>query len=155
MTVVDETTGPLIVEEDAPPVGSRLAGLADALYVTRVGGDFMRGHLLPPALAVMMPVAAVDARSWWRAALIVGVVPWAVASHLRITGLLAGPSERIVDPIGLADPLRCGALHHLKPVTTAPLTPARFVRNMRLVIQLRDFRFPSDPSAALAQFCAG
>lgn len=270
-----------------------LAGLADALYVTRVGGDFMHGRLLLPALfAVMMPVAVVDARSWWRGALVVAVLPWAVAcgtqfrvpyvvgpdgiaderafysisaghrnpvqvdayapmvlyadgqeakrlgsepggslgwrtdrvrpvytsmplrdglpagdafvaSNLGITGVLAGPSVHIVDPSGLADPfasrllvptrgrpghekalplawvvarfgapgaplpdgvtagdvdaarraLRCGALRDLEVATGAPLTPARFVSNLRLAIQLRDFRFPSDPSAALARFC--
>ena len=271
-----------------------LAGLADGLYVTRVGGDFMHGRLLLPALfAVMMPVAVVDARSWWRGALLVGVLPWAVlcgtdlrvpyvvspdgiaderafysisarernpvqvdsyapmvlhadgqeakrlastpgaslgwrtdrvlpvytsmplrdglpasdafvASNLGITGVLAGPSVHIVDPSGLADPfasrvlvptrgrpghekglplawviarfgdpaapppegvsaqdvdaarraLRCGALHDLEVATTAPLTPGRFVRNIRLAIQLRHFRFSSDPSAAVARFCA-
>jgi len=272
-----------------------LAGVADALYVTRVGGDFMHGRMLLPALfAVMMPVAVVDARSWWRAGLVVAVVPWAVAcgTHLRvpyvvgpdgiaderafysisaghrnpvqvdayapmvlyadgqeakrlgsepgrslgwrtdrarpvytsmplradlpgrdafvasnlgITGVLAGPSVHIVDPSGLADPfasrvlvptrgrpghekalplawviarfgdpgapvpdgvsgrdvdaarraLQCGALHDLEMATTAPLTPARFFRNIRLAIQLRDFRFSSDPSAAVARFCTG
>jgi arabinofuranosyltransferase len=49
--------------------------------------------------------------------------------------------------------LRCGPLRHLQAATTAPLTPARFARNIRLAMQLRDFRFPSDPSAAEARFC--
>jgi arabinofuranosyltransferase len=270
-----------------------LAGLADALYVTRVGGDFMHGRLLLPALfAVMMPVAVVAARSWWRGAAVVAVLSWAVvcgtqlrvpyvvgpdgiaderafysisaghrnpvqvdayapmvlfadgqearrlaaapgrhlgwrtdrarpvytsmplsdgvashdafvASNLGITGVVARPSVHIVDPSGLADPfasrvlvptrgrpghekslplawviarfgdpaapvpdgvspsdveaarraLHCGGLHDLEAATTAPLTPARFVRNIRLAIQLRDFRFPSDPHAAEARFC--
>ena len=271
-----------------------LAGIADALYVTRVGGDFMHGRLLLPAFfAVLMPVAVVDARSWWRGALVVGILPWAVlcgtdlrvpyivstdgiadervfystvakqrnpvqvddyaptllyadgqearrlgstpgaslgwrtdpldpvytsmplrgglpasdayiASNLGITGMLAGTSVQIVDPSGLADPfasrvlvstrtrpghekglplawfiarfgdpraplpegvsahdvdaarraLRCGALRDLDAATTARLTPARFLRNMRLAIQLRDLRFSPDPSAAAARFCA-
>jgi arabinofuranosyltransferase len=270
-----------------------LAGLADALYVTRVGGDFMHGRLLLPALfAVMMPVAVVAARSWWRGAALVAVLSWAVvcgtqlrvpyvvgpdgiaderafysisaghrnpvqvdayapmvlfadgqearrlaaapgrhlgwrtdrarpvytsmplsegvafrdafvASNLGITGVVARPSVHIIDPSGLADPfasrvlvptrgrpghekslplawviarfgdpaapvpggvspsdveaarraLRCGALHDLEVATTAPLTPSRFVRNIRLAIQLRAFRFPSDPNAAEARFC--
>jgi arabinofuranosyltransferase len=242
---------------------------------------------------VMMPVAVVDARSWWRGALVVGILPWAVlcgtdlrvpyivspdgiadervfystvaeqrnpvqvdayaptllyadgqeakrlastpgaslgwrtdpalpvytsmplrdgvpasdayiASNLGITGVLAGPSVHIVDPSGLADPfasrvlvptrtrpghekglplawfiarfgdpgapppegvsvqdvdaarraLRCGALHDLEVATTAQLTPLRFIRNIRVAIQLRDLRFSPDPSAAAARFCA-
>jgi arabinofuranosyltransferase len=50
--------------------------------------------------------------------------------------------------------LRCGALHDLEVATTAPLSPARFLRNIRLAIQLRDLRFSPDPSAAATRFCA-
>lgn len=37
---------------------------------------------------------------------------------------------------------------------TGVLTPARFLRNIRLAIELRDFWFSSDPSAPVARFCA-
>jgi arabinofuranosyltransferase len=63
-----------------------------------------------------------------------------------------GVSARDVDAARRA--LRCGALHDLEAATTARLTPARFIRNIRLAIQLRDFRFSPDPSAAAARFCA-
>ena len=272
-----------------------VAGLADVLYVTRVGGDFMHGRLLLPGLfAVLMPVAVVEARSWWRTAAVALLVPWAVicaanlrlhyvvgpdgiadersfyaisarhhnpvraedyahmvlyhdgreavrlqgeqerrlgwridhdrpvytsmalrpdvpfhtafvASNLGITGVIARPSVHIIDPSGLADPLAsrvlltgrgrpghektlplpwfvarfgdpaapipdgvsrpaveaarralgCGALRDLQTATTARLTPARFLRNVRLSIRLRDFRFQSDPAAAEIRFCGG
>jgi arabinofuranosyltransferase len=278
----------LLVVAAAPVV----AGLADGLYVVRVGGDFMHARLLLPALfAVLMPVAVVQARSWWRGAAALLIVPWAVvcfiqlrleyvvgpagiaderafysistdrrnpvqvndyarmilhadgqearrlhrepgrllgwrtdrelpvytsmplrsglpfrtafiASNLGITGVLAGPSVHIIDPSGLADPfasrlilaergrpghekalplpwviarfgdpatvpqhvdaaavdavrraLGCGALAELEAATTDRLTPARFVRNIRAAIRLRELRIPSDPGAADARFC--
>jgi arabinofuranosyltransferase len=75
-----------------------VAGLADGLYVTRVGGDFMHGRLLLPGLfAVLMPVAVVEARAWWRTAAALLLLPWAVvcALHLRVPYL--------VGPDGIAD----------------------------------------------------
>jgi arabinofuranosyltransferase len=270
-----------------------VAGLADGLYVTRVGGDFMHGRLLLPGLfAVLMPVAVVEARTWWRTAAALLVLPWAVvcavhlrvpylvgpdgiaderafysidaghrnpvqvedyartilfadgqaalqaqreggrqlvwrthpdrpvytstplrpgvpfdtaylASNLGITGVLVGPGVHIVDHSGLADPLAsrlqlatrgrpghekslplpwfiarfgdpaaavpdgvpapavaaarralgCGPLRDLQAATTDRLTVSRFVRNMGLSIRLRNFRFPSDPTAAEARLC--
>jgi arabinofuranosyltransferase len=269
-----------------------VAGLADGLYVVRVGGDFMHGRLLLPALfAVLMPLAVVEARPWWRSAAVALLLPWAlvclvdlrldyvvnpngitderafyaisaeqrnpiqvgdfnrmllyadgqearrlhgeparrlgwithpdppaytsmplrdglpirtafVARNLGITGLLAAPSIHIVDPSGLADPLasrvqlqergrpghekhlplawvvarfgdprhvpegvdpgaveaarralQCSPLSDLLEATTAPLTPARFMRNIRLSIRLHDLRIPPDPVVAEARFC--
>ena len=293
------TTGARRLVRDRAPerlavaVAPVMAGIADGLYVTRVGGDFMHGRLLLPAVfAVLMPVAVVEIRAWWRSAAVVAALSWAVvcgtqlrvpyvvsadgiaderafysisaghrnpvqveaytpmvlyadglearrlhtepgralgwrtdrerpvytsmplrdgpasndafvASNLGITGVLARPSVHIVDPSGLADPfasrvqvptrgrpghekalplawviarfgdpqapipagvsppdvdaarraLRCGALHDLEIATTAPLTPTQFFRNIRLAVQLRDFRFTSEPSAAEARFC--
>ena len=75
-----------------------VAGLADALYVTRVGGDFMHGRLLLPGLfAVLMPVAVVGARTWWRTAGALLVLPWAVVctADLRV--------PYVVGPEGIAD----------------------------------------------------
>jgi arabinofuranosyltransferase len=269
------------------------AGLADVFYVTRVGGDFMHGRLLLPGLfAVLLPVAVVEVRGWWRTAAVTVLFGWALvcAVHLRVpylvspagiaderawyttvaghrnpvqvdaydrsigfadgeearrlgqderrllgwrtdpthpvyptmplrpglpfpaafaahnlgvTSFFAGPSMHIVDPTGLADPLasrlrlnargrpghekplplpwliarfgdpaaplpdgiappaveaarralQCEPLRELQAATSARLTIARFVRNVRLSIQLRNFRFPPDPSLAEAQLC--
>ena len=74
------------------------AGLADVLYVCRVGGDFMHGRMLLPGLfAVLMPVAVIEARSAWRAAAAVSILPWAVvcAAHLRV--------PYVVGPHGITD----------------------------------------------------
>jgi arabinofuranosyltransferase len=60
------------------------AGLLHGLYVVRVGGDFMHGRLLLPALlALALPVAAVPAR---RATLVLGagVGLWALACLLLL-----------------------------------------------------------------------
>jgi arabinofuranosyltransferase len=269
-----------------------VAGLAHVLYVTRVGGDFMHGRLLLPGLfAVLLPVAVVAARPWWRTAPVILLLSWAVvcAVHLRvpyfvspegiaderawwktvsghrnpvqvdayaqalgfadaqaarrldrgeqrvlawrsnptqpeyetmplrnvfpfrtafitsnlgITSFEAGPSVHIIDNIGLANPLAsrlqlaargrpghekslplpwhiarfadpaaavpdgaqseveaarralgCGPLRELQAATTDRLTISRFVHNVGLSIRLRNFRFPSDPSAAEAQLC--
>lgn len=73
-------------------------GLADALYVTRVGGDFMHGRLLLPGLfAVLMPVAVVGARTWWRTTGALLVLPWAVvcAAEFRV--------PYVVGPEGITD----------------------------------------------------
>ncbi len=61
-----------------------VVGLVDALYVVRVGGDFMQARLLLPALAlVCAPVAVVPLRRTTAAVLL--VVPWAIvaAASLR------------------------------------------------------------------------
>ena len=59
----------------APLVG----GTAHALYITRVGGDFMHGRLLLPALfALLMPVAVIEVRGWRRGAAAAVVAVWAV-----------------------------------------------------------------------------
>ncbi len=56
-----------------------IAGVLDALYVVRVGGDFMQARLLLPALAmVCAPVAVVPLRRTTAAALL--VVPWAIVA---------------------------------------------------------------------------
>lgn len=56
-----------------------IAGLLDALYIVRVGGDFMQARLLLPALTmVCAPVAVIPLRRATAAALL--VVPWAVVA---------------------------------------------------------------------------
>lgn len=61
-----------------------LCGLVHALYVVRVGGDFMHGRLLLPSLfALLLPVAVVAGSRRWHAVLPAAVVlPWGLASAL-------------------------------------------------------------------------
>jgi arabinofuranosyltransferase len=73
------------------------AGLAQAAYVVRVGGDFMHARMLLPALfCLLLPVGVVVVRSWrWVAALL--LVPWILitAIALRDSGSdLASAGER-------------------------------------------------------------
>ena len=60
-----------------------LGGLAHALFVTRVGGDFMHARLLLPSIfAVVAPVAAVAVRRPSIPALV--VLPWAVVAGVAL-----------------------------------------------------------------------
>src|SRR5262245_24929454 len=60
------------------------AGLAQAAYVVRVGGDFMHARMLLPALfSLLLPVSVVVLRSWrWAAALL--LVPWILITAIAI-----------------------------------------------------------------------
>ncbi len=75
-----------------------LSGVLLALYVTRVGGDFMHGRMLLPALfAVLLPVMVVPLAA--RTALpVVVVAGWAV---LAVLGLR--PAYEMVGPGGIAN----------------------------------------------------
>ncbi|CAN5824631.1 hypothetical protein BH24ACT3_BH24ACT3_01840 [soil metagenome] len=56
-------------------------GLLQALYIVRVGGDWIHGRLLLPSLvALIAPVAVVPLRRRWGPALL--VLPWAVVALL-------------------------------------------------------------------------
>ena len=61
-----------------------LAAVAHALYVVRVGGDFMHGRLLMPSLFLLLcPVAAVPltrARVWLAGGILAATAVWAVLS---------------------------------------------------------------------------
>lgn len=66
-----------------------LSALVDAIYIIRVGGDFMQARLLLPALfALAAPVAVVPLRKSFAGALL--IVPWAVIS---IASLRAGVAD--------------------------------------------------------------
>ncbi|MGH3978813.1 MAG: hypothetical protein ACRDRZ_07415 [Pseudonocardiaceae bacterium] len=54
-----------------------VGGLLMALYVVRVGGDFMHGRMLLPAItALLLPVLVVPL-TWWTLLPVVGVAVWA------------------------------------------------------------------------------
>jgi arabinofuranosyltransferase len=81
------------------PIGS---ALVHALYVTRVGGDFMHGRLLLPSLfALVLPLAVVVVpTAWnWRWPIAAGVVVWGIvcAVWLRV------PYQGTVGPDWIAD----------------------------------------------------
>lgn len=91
-------------------VGSAvLAGMILHLaYVVSVGGDFMAGRFLTPAvLAAAVLVARVDPEAFGRRTLVAGVGTL-VAIGLAAAGLRAfgGPSRAIVDEAGIADERR-------------------------------------------------
>ena len=80
-----------------------VSALLYAVYMVRVGGDFMHGRLLLPSLlGLMLPVAAVPVRPSWPSLVAVCVVPWAVVVALSArppyfgTDATSGPG-RIVD----------------------------------------------------------
>lgn len=65
-----------------------LAAVAHALYVVRVGGDFMHGRLLMPSLFLLLcPLAAVPltrARVWLGAGILAATAAWAVVSVVAL-----------------------------------------------------------------------
>lgn len=74
-------SGPGAVALVIAPMG---AALAHAVYITRVGGDFMHGRLfLPSLLGFLLPVATVIVATRplarWRAVVLVGIGIWVVA----------------------------------------------------------------------------
>jgi arabinofuranosyltransferase len=65
-------------------------GLVDAVYVVRVGGDFMQARLLLPALALICaPVAVVPLRRVTAAVLL--LVPWALVAAVSLRAGDDGP----------------------------------------------------------------
>jgi len=75
------------------------AGVLQALYVVRLGGDYMHARmLLPGVFAMLMPVAVIAAGRRWATALLAAViVPWAVVAAFA----LRAPVEPAKDPTNL------------------------------------------------------
>lgn len=66
----------------------------------------------------------------------------------------AQPSAQDTQPVRDARAaLQCGELAVLEEAITAPLTPARFLRNLRVAPALTRLSIPVDPAAARAGFC--
>jgi arabinofuranosyltransferase len=81
------------------------AALVEALYVVRVGGDFMDNRLLMPALFLLLaPVAVVPATRRFAWALV--VVPWAIVA----LAVLRGPEDGVPRAFAVGTP---------NPITTA------------------------------------
>lgn len=81
-----------------------VAGSVHALYVVRVGGDFMHGRLLLPGLfGILLPLLVVVPRALsWNSILAAAVVPWAIICALTLEPDYADRLEvgRIVDERG-------------------------------------------------------
>ncbi len=101
------------------------AGLIHAIYVVRVGGDFMHGRMLLPSLfGVLLPVAVtITARA--KAPLLAVAVAgtWAVAG-----GLLLRPATALNLKTGIADEreIWVGAARKAHPVTIDDYAHSRF-----------------------------
>ena len=70
------------------------AALLYALFITRIGGDFMHGRLLLPALfAVLLPVAVVRLSSPFQLVATLVILPWVIvcSAVLRVPYDLIGP----------------------------------------------------------------
>ena len=81
-------------------------------------------------------------------------VPWAVARFARYPERY-NRSKRKPDPkvLDARAALACGDLAELCDAVGAPMTPARFARNIALAWRLTRLRYPADPTAARAELC--
>lgn len=98
----------------APVVGA----LAHWLYVVRVGGDFMHGRFLLPALfALLLPVATVlvpsGDRGSWRGASLVGIIAWAVVCAAWLRAPYS--TDAVASPWGIVDERRFYIYHMQTP----------------------------------------
>jgi arabinofuranosyltransferase len=112
------------------------AALLHALYIVRVGGDFMHGRLLLPSLfGLLLPLAAAAGRRWWQPVLpLAALLPWAVVAGLwlRPPYFDAGPDPpQSVGRQGIADErgfyVRLSRRAH--PVTLADYGDASWTRD--------------------------
>jgi hypothetical protein len=133
------------------PIGS---ALAHALYVTRVGGDFMHGRLLLPGLfALVLPFAVVVVpKTWnWRWPAVAGVVTWGLvcAVWLRV------PYQRTVGRDSIADERGTwvAALRTPHPVRLSYPHHAAAVRQIERFAAATSARLPGVAEAARALRC--
>jgi arabinofuranosyltransferase len=64
----------------ATAIAAMVCGLVHAIYIVRVGGDFMHGRMLLPSLfGLLLPLAVVIPRGRkWHLAIGLAVIPWAI-----------------------------------------------------------------------------
>ena len=118
------------------------AALLHALYVVRVGGDFMHGRMLLPSLfGLLLPLAVGAGRRWWQPALpLAAVLPWAVVAGLwlRPPYFDAGPDPpQSVGRLGIADErgFYVRLARHPHPVTLADYGEAPWTRDGRALFR--------------------
>jgi arabinofuranosyltransferase len=112
------------------------AALLHALYVVRVGGDFMHARMLLPSLfGLLLPLAVGAGRRWWQPALpLAAVLPWAAVAGLwlRPPYFDAGPDPpQSVGRLGIADErgFYVRLARHPHPVTLADYAEAPWTRD--------------------------
>ena len=135
-----------------PPIG----GLAHALYVVRVSGDFMHGRMLLPSLfALLLPVMATAIRRPARIPLAL-LTPWALVPWALVCALwLRPPYHQLgngLGPHGIADErwfyVRLSGSPH--PVTLADYDRATWKRTgdaLRLLAEHERVVLPWPPDA--------
>ena len=119
--------------------GPIAAGVVHALYVVRVGGDYMHARLLLPSLfALLLPVAVVaPARRLVAGVLAAIVVPWAVVCAVALRAAAEPPSDRRELQVHDQHRRYTETWHYAHPVTLADLArePGR-----RIALQARQGR---------------
>jgi arabinofuranosyltransferase len=97
-----------------------VCGLLHAIYIVRVGGDFMHGRMLLPSLfGLLLPVAVVPVRRSWGFALALLVVPWVVVCATSLRTPYAGTARP--GPAYIADEraFYVSYAHNAHPVTVS------------------------------------
>jgi arabinofuranosyltransferase len=113
-----------------------VSGLLHAIYVVRMGGDFMHGRLLLPSFfTIFLPVFVVAGSRWWHAgwpALV--VVPWALVCALW----LRVPYAHTIGPLGIADErgVHVAYIGRRHPVTMGDYEAAFLTRDGRRLERL-------------------
>jgi arabinofuranosyltransferase len=112
------------------PIG---AGLVHALYVVRVGGDFMHGRLLLPSLFAVLLPATVGVGTRAKAPLLAVAIAgtWAVAG-----GVFLRPASVLNLRTGIADERRIwiGFSHQSHPITIGDFSETRFAADARQIV---------------------
>ena len=131
-----------------------VCGVVHALYVVRLGGDFMHGRmLLPPLFTFLLPFTVVPVRRWHGVMVAVIVVPWAIACILW----LRVPYLGTIGTAGIADEhgVHVAGMARAHPVTIEDYDEAYVTRDGRAlralaatrhVLLLRDEITPERPA---------
>ncbi len=110
-------------------------GLLHALYVVRLGGDFMHARMLLPSLfAVLLPVSVVGVRSAREGLAAAVVLPWALACALW----LRVPYGAGMGPAGIADErgVHAASVGRPHPVTLEDYASAYVARDGQALREL-------------------
>lgn len=137
----------------APVVG----GALHALYVVRLGGDFIHARLLLPALfAVLMPVAVVAVRDWIVTVAVGAVGLWAVVCIVVFAGHPVGERKGYIlktgnqHPVTLADYRKLNWLRWVREVRDDVARRERVVEIAPVVLNAPSGRGSVDPPRRFA-----
>jgi arabinofuranosyltransferase len=106
-------------------------GLLHALYIVRVGGDFMHGRMLLPSLfGALLPLAVViPRRAGWQLALGLAVVPWAIVCVIALRAPETSGAISVQTQISDEHSFFTGFSHNLHPVTLRDYRDTAWVRD--------------------------